>query len=372
MALPALLVGLLMSGCYLASLGAGQLRLLHARRPIANVIADPTTPAETRAKLALVTPALELAREIGLDVGGQYTTYATWPGDRILTSVVATRPGETAPVRFWFPLVGRVPYKGFFDAGDAEREAAALASDGLDVCLLAVPAYSTLGWLNDPVTAPMLLDDEIGVVERLFHELLHHTVFVPGDAPFDEGLATWVGQEGAIAFFTARDGAGAETVARARARAADERTVSSALAALRARIDALYRATTPGPARAIARRALESDARQTLSALPLTATDASRLAAQIRLNDACLAARGTYDDDLTALDAAATRLGGLAALIAAARDAAETDDPRLALFGAPAAAPARAPDLATPPAGASGSAVAAPMKEPIRDAGRGR
>jgi len=338
------LLGTSTTGCYLASLGAGQARLLRARRPIPEVLVDPTTPDETRTRLALVPPVLDFARGIGLDAGGRYTTYAAWPDDRIVTNIVATRPGSTRPAESWFPIVGRVPYRGYFDRADAEREAARLLDDGLDVCVLAVPAYSTLGWLDDPVTEPMLRRDDLTLVDTLLHELLHHTVFVRGDARFDEGLATWVGQTGAIAFFAARDGAASESAALARAHAADERALARALAALRAQVDALYASAPAGPARDAARAALEDDARRALAALPLARADAASLAARLRLNDACLAASATYGDDLEALDAAAERLGGLAALIAEARRAADAPDPRRALLD-----PARPPERAASP-----------------------
>src|SRR5690606_7040703 len=157
------------------------------------VLADPRTDAALRERLALVAPVLEYAREIGLDVGSQYTTYADWPGDRVVTAVVATRPGEVDPAGFWFPLVGRVPYKGFFSLERALREAEALAADGLDTCLVPVSAYSTLGWLPDPVTGPLARRGAAALVETLIHELVHATVYVPGDATFNEGLATFVG-----------------------------------------------------------------------------------------------------------------------------------------------------------------------------------
>lgn len=308
------------------------------------MLADPATPEDTRARLALVPSVLAFAREIGLDAGGRYTTFAAWPGDRIVTNVVATRPGSTEPAESWFPIVGRVPYRGYFDRADAEHEARRLRDDGLDVCLLAVPAYSTLGWLDDPVTGPMLRGDERALVDTLLHELLHHTVFVGGDARFDEGLATWVGQTGAIAFFVARDGADSESAASARRQAADERAVVRALASLRADVDALYARAPAGPVRAAARVALEADARRALAALSLEGADAASLAARLRLNDACLAASATYGDDLEALDAAAERLGGLAALVSAARCAADTADPRATLYdpAPPACAPAAA------------------------------
>ena len=106
---------LLATGCYLGHLAEGQIRLLRARRSLDAVLADPTTPAELRAELVLVGRVRAYAETLGLDVGGQYTSYVAWPGDRVITAVVAARPGELEPAGFWFPLLGRLPYKGYFD-----------------------------------------------------------------------------------------------------------------------------------------------------------------------------------------------------------------------------------------------------------------
>ena len=89
-------------GCYLAHVTGGQTRLLWERRPVAEVMQDPATPEALRRKLEVVEAARQHAAALGLDVGGQYTSYVAWPGDRIVTSVVATRPGEVEPAGFWF------------------------------------------------------------------------------------------------------------------------------------------------------------------------------------------------------------------------------------------------------------------------------
>jgi len=314
-------------GCYLAHVARGQARLLVASRPIPEVIDDPSSEPELRDALGLVAPTREFARDLGLRVGQQYTSYAAWPGDRVVTSVVATRPGEIDAAGFWFPLLGRVPYKGFFDPARAEEEAARLRANGLDTCVVPVPAYSTLGWLDDPVTGPMLRAGPGFLVETLIHELVHATVYVPSDADFDEGVATFIGQEGALRFFAA-DPAAEE---RERARIGDERAAARVLSELRARIAALYAEPDTGQ-RAAGRAALEAEARRSLAALPLHGPDAARWAAALPLNDACLALAGSYERDL---DAYAARLaaggGDLHAFVAEVRAAAAAPDPRAAL-----------------------------------------
>jgi predicted aminopeptidase len=125
---------------------------LSASRPVQDVLNDPETSTRLHARLEVVEQARQQAQDLGLDVKGQYTSFVPWPGDRVITTVVATRPRELEPAGFSFLLVGRLPYKGFFEQKDAETEAAMLRADGFDTCVSPVTAYSTLGWLDDPVT----------------------------------------------------------------------------------------------------------------------------------------------------------------------------------------------------------------------------
>jgi predicted aminopeptidase len=322
-------------GCYLAHLADGQLRLLRAARSIDVVLADPSTEASVRHALERVEPVRAAARAWGLDVDGQYRTYVDWPGDRVVTTVVATRPGEVEPAGFWFPVLGRMPYKGFFDAARAEAEASRLRSDGLDTCVVPVSAYSTLGWFTDPVTTPLLRRGTERFVETLFHELVHATVFFSGDAGLSEGVATFIGQEAAIRFFAEHEGSGAAEAVRARV--ADERAIARQLGALRGRVVALYGSPPTAEAVDERREALSKATRAALAALPLRVLDPPMVAAAARLNDACLALAATYETDLDAYaQQLAAREDDLAAFVSAVRAAAESDDPRAALGLPPA------------------------------------
>jgi predicted aminopeptidase len=304
------------------------------------VLGDPATPREVRDALALVDEVRAFADALGFAVARQYRSYAAWPGDRVVTALVATEPASVEPRGFWFPIVGTVPYKGFFDLARAEREAAALRERGLDTCLVPVPAYSTLGWFADPVTQPMLRGGVGRFVETLLHELTHATVFEASDADFNEGVATFVGQEAAVRFFGARGDA--EAAARERQRVRDDRAVAAVVGALRERIAALYEAEGDAPAVARARAALEHETRARLAALPLASRDAAALAGAISLRDACLALAGTYERDLPLWARRLAQLDDdLPAFLAAAVDAARAGDPRAALAGDVAHRPAR-------------------------------
>ena len=315
-------------GCYYLHLAEGQTRLLWRSRSVDDVRADPATSDALRRRFDLVDAVRDFARELGLDVGGQYTSYVAWPGDRIVTTVVAARPGETEAAGFRFPLVGRLPYKGFFDASLAEREAAALASEGMDTCLVPVRAYSTLGWLDDPLTEPMLGYDDLELVETLIHEFVHATVHLPSAADFNESVASFIGQEGAVRFLATRglegDERSAEVLAQEqRDRNRDARAIATALLGFQSRVADLY-AAEPGPAeRERRRQVLERQARGQLAALPLATRNASELAEHARLGDACLSLRGTYAAELPRHAEVFGALGGdLTAFVARLRDAA--------------------------------------------------
>jgi predicted aminopeptidase len=232
----------------------------------------------------------------------------------------------------------------------------------MDVCLIAVPAYSTLGFFDDPLTDPMLAGGEGRVVETVIHELVHATVFVKSQPEFNEGAATFIGEEASIRFY-ADD---ADAAARRRAEVDDGRILAREEMALRDAIEALYARALPDDQRDDARATLEAEARTKLAALPLTTRDPAWLAQHMRLGDACLALSGAYVADgprhaavLRALD------GDLVRFIDRLRAVADDDDPRAAFFAsasAPVAAPATAPATATPAA----AAVLAPTAS-VRD-----
>jgi len=305
---------------------------MRAQRPIEEVLADPGTPPDLHRQLRAVQRARDYAQVLGLDVDEQYTSYVDWPGDRVVTTVITTRPGEVTPAGFWFPFLGRVPYKGFFEPARAEAEAEKLRGEGLDVCVVPVPAYSTLGWLKDPVTAPMLRRGEGQAVETIFHELVHASVYVKDHADFNETVASFIGQEASVRFYEQDETPGA---ARARRGAVqDDRAVSAALLDLRERVEALYERSDPGPERDTARSRFASETRAEIAALPLRGRDPSELAEAIRLNDACLALWGTYSAETNRYVAKLDAIGGdLPAFIVLLREAAGAPDPAEALLG---------------------------------------
>jgi predicted aminopeptidase len=309
-------------GCDYGHLAAGQLKILWRRQPLEQATRDPERSEAERALLGLVESVRAFGADRGLRVGGQYTSFVDWPGDRIVTTLVRTRPGSLDAVDWWYPFLGRLPYRGYFDEARAEREAERLREEqGYDVCVSPVTAYSTLGWLDDPVTSPMLGRGAANLVETLLHELVHATVFIDGDADFNEGVAQFIGQEAGIRYFEARAGnspngdpaTALPSAERVRAWVEDRRRIEAVVLEFRDRLPQLA-----SRADALAQRsAAERVVRGELAALPLEVLDPAVVAAEARLSDACLALRGTYSRDLPRHVALLESLGGdLDALIA--------------------------------------------------------
>ncbi len=134
--------------------------ILSRRRPITAVIADPTTPDSTRRKLRLVLEARTYAaRVLALRTGASYTTYSWVEHDTLLMVLQAAPKLAFREYTWWFPIVGRVPYKGYFDFDQARDAARALERQGYDAYVRPSSAFSTLGWFNDPLLNTVLRSD---------------------------------------------------------------------------------------------------------------------------------------------------------------------------------------------------------------------
>ena len=196
---------LLSTGCspgYVLRAGWEEARILSARRPIRAVVHDTTVAARTRDKLRLVLDARDFAqRDLGLRAGASYESYAELDRDTLALNVLAVPEFELRWKTWWFPIVGHVPYKGYFDFDAARAEAESLAAEGYDVSVRPVSAFSTLGWFPDPILSTTLRLDSLSLVETVIHEIAHSTFYAPGHADFNESFANFVGHRGAIAFF---------------------------------------------------------------------------------------------------------------------------------------------------------------------------
>jgi predicted aminopeptidase len=177
----ALFLCLTPTGCYLSRAGWEEAKILRARRPIAALVRDSAAVRPpVRAKLSLVLDARTFARDsIGLRVGDSFTQFTQLERDTLVLVLSGAHRDRLATHSWWFPVVGRVPYKGYFDYDDARAAARRLRDRGLDVTLRPAAAFSTLGWFNDPLLSTTLALDSV----RLANTVITRSRTAPSTRP---------------------------------------------------------------------------------------------------------------------------------------------------------------------------------------------
>lgn len=205
-------LGSVIEGCspfYVIRAAYEEGKILWRREPIPEYLEKPDLTAETQDKLKLVLDVREYARDVlKLNVGGSYSSYSYVDRPDLTYILTAAPRTELRPYTWWFLIVGRVPYKGYFSKEDAAAAAKALEDDGYDTNIRTSAAFSTLGWFDDPLLAHLLRYDKVTLAEVVFHELFHNTLYIKGAGAFNESVANFVGGRAAIDFFRDRFGAG--------------------------------------------------------------------------------------------------------------------------------------------------------------------
>ena len=182
---------------YYAQSARGHLSLLARREPVAEVIADKRTSEQRRRQLQLATEIRDYAStELKLPDNGSYRDYVELGRPYVVWNVVATPELSLEPLRWCFPVVGCLTYRGYFDRAAAEAYAEPLRRQGNDVMVRGVRAYSTLGWFDDPLLSSMLDQGSVATAEVIFHELAHQIIYARNDTVFNEAFASTVGELG--------------------------------------------------------------------------------------------------------------------------------------------------------------------------------
>jgi len=306
-----LVAGLSVSGCttlgYYGQAASGGYAILARSQPIAALLDDGANigpdfrppPAElppgVKARLARVEAIRDFAsRDLGLPDNDSYRMYADLGRPVVAWNVVATPEFSLTPKEWCFPVAGCVAYRGYFSPERAQRFAATLQRDGLDVRVTAVAGYSTLGWFPDPVLKSQLQRSDAELAGLIFHELGHQQLYVPGDTAFNESFATTIELEGLRRWFARHhDPAALQTYLLEKSR--QEELVQLVLRN-RARLEALYAGPLSPPDMRAAKAGVFAELRHAYAEQRQRWGGYSGYDAWFAqdLNNACLASIGIY------------------------------------------------------------------------------
>lgn len=187
--------------------GRGQFTIIWNARPVEEVLADPTFPDSLKSKLNLIKEVRKYAIDsLGLKDTENYKTLYDQHGEEIMWVVTACEPFQFKPKEWKFPILGAVPYKGFFSKEKAIELRNELDKEGWDTSIRNPGGWSTLGWFTDPILSGMLERSEGDLANLIIHEMVHSTIFVKDSIDFNENLATFIGDRGAEKFLLSRYG----------------------------------------------------------------------------------------------------------------------------------------------------------------------
>lgn len=202
---------LALSGCgqisYYSEIVAGHLDLMSRRRPITELLANKSTPDSLRVPLKKSTELLTFSQEIlALPAGGSFTMYADLGRPMATWVIFANAEFSLDPLEWCFPITGCLAYRGFFSEENAKINAKALQDKGMDVYIGGSPAYSTLGWFDDPILNTYVHWPEDALAGLIFHELAHQKLYIQDDTTFNESYAEAVSRTGVRRWLTQKGG----------------------------------------------------------------------------------------------------------------------------------------------------------------------
>jgi predicted aminopeptidase len=317
------------SPTYVLRAGYEEAKILWHRRPIEEVLRRPDLDAATREKLELVLRVRRFAeRDLGFKVGGSYSTITEIANPPIVHVVTAAPRTSLEPYTWWFPIIGRVAYKGYFDADTAKQEARSLEAQGYDTYVRTAVAFSTLGWFSDPLLPQLLRYDQETLANIIIHELFHSTFYLSDETVLNESLANFAGHRGAIAFFTKEQGSKAAATHQAEGTWKSELAISGFLAAAAEQLNVLYTSSVSEADKLHQREELFTRLQEEFRNLPSPVRQNTDFTS-VKLNNAVVLQYLTYLTDLALFEGVYQQNGQdlretLARLTAAAK---KEDDP---------------------------------------------
>lgn len=239
-----LFLPLLFAGCrmgYILHAANGQYEMLSESVPLSQGLQSPSLSPDERQRLGLVPGIKKFGEEaLGLKETQNYQTVYLKTDNPPIYTVSASPKDRLARLTWWFPVVGKMPYLGFFELEKAQAEKNKLLKKNMDVIIGRAEAYSTLGWFKDPVTLNLIRGSMLDLVETIIHEMTHTTLYVKGQGEFNEGLALFIGKMGALSFFESNYGETHPLTLEAQKSIQDEKIFSPFLQSLLKRLEQLY------------------------------------------------------------------------------------------------------------------------------------
>ena len=181
--------------------GHGQFNIIWNAKPVEEYLKDPSFPDSLKTRLKLIEEIRKFAIDsLGLKDTENYKTLYDQKGKEVMWVVLASEPFQLKSKEWKFPIIGSVPYKGFFIKERAENLKNELEKEGWDVIIRNPGGWSTLGWFTDPILSKMLMRSEGDLANLIIHEMSHATIFVKDSVEFNENLSTFIGDRGAEQF----------------------------------------------------------------------------------------------------------------------------------------------------------------------------
>lgn len=228
---------------YGISQGIGQLNIVWKARPVEELLADPAFPDSLKTKLKLIDDVRRFAIDsLGLEDTKNYKTIYDQKGKEIMWVVTASEPFRLKAKEWDFPVLGSVPYKGYFNVEKARMEKEQLENEGWDVSVQNPGGWSTLGWFTDPILSNMLTHSEGDLASLIIHEMVHATLFVKDSVTFNENFASFIGDTTAYDFLKWRFGENSKEYLRYWREDQDYRHYSAFILKSTRALDSLYAA----------------------------------------------------------------------------------------------------------------------------------
>jgi predicted aminopeptidase len=206
----AMFLAAVLTGCgsigYYKQLISGQIAIINKKQPIHELLDNPDTSEKLKERLRLVMDIRSFAKnDLFLPVKGQYLSFVELDRPFAGWNMWATPEFSFSPKTWCYPIIGCAIYRGYFSKEDAFNYGHQLEAKGYDVYIGGVAAYSTLGWLDDPVFSTFVYRSDIKLAALIFHELSHHLLYIADDTTFNESFAIAVEQESLRRWLAARD-----------------------------------------------------------------------------------------------------------------------------------------------------------------------